>query len=242
MPTYLITGTARGIGLELVRQLASDPSTRVIATVRTITPELQQVVSEHGNIRVITCDVSSNESVSSLGATLPTVLAAGERITHLLNNAGVVAQRDVKALSMTAEALTENITINTLGPAKIIEVALPFLAPQAIIVNITSGMGSLQLVANGRIPPFASAYSISKAALNMLTVHQAFELKGRCRVACVDPGHVKTRLGGDAATVEVHESATGIIKAVRSLEEDLEGDREKGKARFLDFTGREVPW
>ena len=242
MSIYLITGAARGIGLELVRQLSSDASTIVIATVRALTPELQHLGDERNNVRIVTCDVSSGESVSSLSTTLPTVLPHGDKITHLLNNAGVVAQRDVQATSMTAEALTENITINTLGPARVTEAVLPFLAPNALIVNISSGIGSLQLLANGHIPPQATAYSVSKAALNMLTVHQAYELKGRYRVVCLDPGHVKTRLGGDQAGVEIYDSAAGIIKTIGGLNDDPEGDRQNGKARFVDFGGKEVPW
>ena len=242
MPTYLITGAARGIGLELVRQLSLDASTIVIATVRTLSPELQQLGDERSNVRIITCDVSSAESVSALGTTLPAALPHDDKITHLLNNAGVVAQRDIQATSMTAAALTENITINTLGPARVVEATLPFLAPNAIIVNISSGIGSLQLLANGTIPPQATAYSVSKAALNMLTVHQAYELKGRYRVVCLDPGHVKTRLGGDQAGVEIHDSAAGIIKTVSGLDDDPEEDRQNGKARFLHYGGKEVPW
>lgn len=242
MSIFLVTGAARGIGLELVNQLSSDASTVVVATVRTISPELQSLQDERKNVRIAICDISSIDSIFSLSTTIGRILSPDEKISHLINNAGVVAHPEAKATSMTAEALSENITTNVLGPAKIVEVILPFLAPKAIIVNITSGMASSQMVTSGRIPAAATAYSVSKAALNMLTVHQAQELKGKHRVACLDPGHVKTRLGGDRASVEVHESAAGIIKIARGLDEDKEGDRENGRARFLEFSGREMPW
>ncbi|KAL1604908.1 hypothetical protein SLS60_004449 [Paraconiothyrium brasiliense] len=242
MPVFLITGAARGIGLELVSQLSSEGSTLVIATVRTISPELQRLSDERENVRIAICDISSLSSISAFSTTLGYILSSGEKITHLLNNAAVVAYPEAKATSMTAEALSENITTNVLGPSKMVEVVLPFLAPDGVIVNITSGMASLQLLATGVIPAAATAYSISKAALNMLTVHQAQELKGKCRVACLDPGHVKTRLGGDRASVEIHESAAGIIAVVRRLDEDKEGDQENGRARFMEFSGKEMPW
>ncbi|KAJ4355499.1 uncharacterized protein N0V89_003515 [Didymosphaeria variabile] len=242
MSVFLVTGAARGIGLELVNQLSSNATTTVIATVRTISPELQRLKDERENVRITICDISSLDSISALSTSLAGILPSGEKITHLLNNAGVVAHPEAKATSMTAAALSENITTNVLGPAKIVEVVLPFLAPGASIVNITSGMASLQLVTTSIIPAAATAYTISKAALNMLTVHQAQELKGKFRVVCLDPGHVKTRLGGDMASVEIHESAAGIIKVVRGLDEDKEGDRENGRARFMEFSGKEMPW
>lgn len=242
MSVYLVTGAARGIGLELVNQLSSDTSAIVIATVRTTSPELQRLKEERKNVRIAICDISSVDSITSFSASLPTILSSDEKITHLLNNAGVVAHPEAKATCMTADALSENMTTNVLGPAKIVEAALPFLAPRASIVNITSGMASMQLVTTGVIPAAATAYSLSKAALNMLTVHQAQELKGKHRVACLDPGHVKTRLGGDRASVEIHESAAGIIEVVRHLDSDEEHDIDNGRARFMEFSGREMPW
>lgn len=242
MSTFFITGAARGIGLALVNQLSSDASTVVIAAVRAISPELQTLHHERKNIHIAICDISSVDSITSLSNTLEQLLPPGCKISHVLNNAAVVAHPEAKATSMTTAALSENITTNVLGPAKVVETLLPFLAPRAVIVNITSGLASLQMVTSGRIPASATAYSISKAALNMLTVHQAQELKGRYRVACLDPGHVKTRLGGDGASVEVHESAVGVITMVRGPDEDKEGDCENGRARFLEFSGREMPW
>lgn len=242
MSTYLITGASRGIGLELVHQLSSHPTNTVIATVRSLSRDLLNLQEQAPNVRVLTCDVSSVDSIASLGTWLPTVLPPGTQITHLINNAAVLAHPDVKAVSMTADALAENITTNVLGPAKVVEAVLPFLAPGALIINTTSGIASLQLVSDGTIPSCIAAYSISKCALNMLTVHQAQELKGRCRVVCLDPGHVKTRMGGDKASVEIGDSVKGILAKAEELGRDEEGDMERGRARFVNFRGEEVPW
>ena len=109
-------------------------------------------------------------------------------------------------------------------------------------MSISSGIASLGLVTDGTIPPNITAYSMSKAALNMYSVHLAMHLKGKARVVCVDPGHVKTRLGGEHATVEPTDSAAGVIKVIRRLDSDGLTDRETGRSRFYNFLGEEVPW
>lgn len=143
---------------------------------------------------------------------------------------------------LSASAFNENITTNVLGPAKVIEAALSYFTPNdGIIVNITSGIASLRLVSNGTIPANVAAYSISKSALNMLTVHVAQALRGKARVVCLDPGHVKTRIGGDKAVVEIEDSAQSLIRVIESLSQDEHGDKEKDRERFLNFRGQEVP-
>jgi NAD(P)-dependent dehydrogenase (short-subunit alcohol dehydrogenase family) len=83
-----------------------------------------------------------------------------------------------------------------IGPALIIQSLSPYLAPRAKIANISSGVGSKAMLSDERIPPHITSYSIRKAALNMLAVHQAYDLKNRATVICVDPGHIKTQIGG----------------------------------------------
>jgi len=143
------------------------------------------------------------------------------------------------ALSLPWEAVLTHVTNNALGPAKLVEVLLPFLADDGtgVIINISSGMGSLGLQATSTpdIPPHILPYGISKAALNMLTIHQAHELKGKAIVVCFDPGHVKTSMGGANAPTEVKDSAEGILGAVHGLKKEDSG-------KFLHYTGKELPW
>jgi NAD(P)-dependent dehydrogenase (short-subunit alcohol dehydrogenase family) len=243
MPVYFITGAARGIGLELARQLSDLPSSTVIAAVRRTSSELSDLQHDRSNIHIVNCDVSSEASVATLSTTIPETLPS-RKIDFLINNAGVVDSPETRGLTVTAAALNTNIGINVLGPAFIVSILAPLLAPNALVVNVSSGIGSLGLVADGTISAGIAAYSISKAALNMLTIHQADALKGVARVACLDPGHVKTRLGGEKAVVEIADSARGIRKVINELKEgELEkSDRESGRARFFNFRGEEVPW
>jgi NAD(P)-dependent dehydrogenase (short-subunit alcohol dehydrogenase family) len=243
MSVYLLTGAGRGIGLEVARQLSAISTNIVITVVRRISNDLASLQKERSNLRILTCDLSSPDSISTLASSLPQALLSDQKITYIINNAAIVAGREHPALALDVVALNQNFATNLVGPAKVIEAALPYLAPTGgIIVNITSGIGSLQLVSDGTIPAEVSAYSISKCALNMLTVHVAQELKGRARVVCLDPGHVKTEMGGEKAVLEIGDSARGVISVVEGLLEDKEGDVQKGRARFYNFKGDEVPW
>jgi len=72
--------------------------------------------------------------------------------------------------------------------------------------------------------------------LNMVTVHQALELKGKgVVVVCMDPGWVKTDMGGEGAMVEQEDSVGGMSKCLQGLKE---GDT----AKFFDYSGTVVPW
>ncbi|KAF2663017.1 NAD(P)-binding protein [Lophiostoma macrostomum CBS 122681] len=245
MAIFFLTGAARGIGLELARQLSAFPNSILIALVRTVSDQLKDLQSQRTNIHILKCDITSPQLIAEISDALPTFLGPSGKISHVINNAAVLGDPDSEPLTLSSTTLLENINANVLGPAKIVEATLPFLAPNALIVNFSSGIGSLKLVSDGTIASTATAYSISKSALNMLTVHQAQHLKGRHRVVCLDPGHVKTRMGGSAASVDVGDSAKGIIDVLNLLDAgDLGGskDCESGRARFYNFRGEEVPW
>lgn len=93
----------------------------------------------------------------------------------LINNAAILEEDAIgeTSLNLTSESLWKHIETNTMGPARVVQALLPLLAPGAIVANIASSPGSLGLIAGGRAKPFATPYSISGAATNMLTIHQA---------------------------------------------------------------------
>ena len=103
---------------------------------------------------------------------------------------------------------------------------------------MTSGLGSMH-VSLSITPRKCATYSISKSALNALTVQQSGELREKlgpkCVVVCMDPGWVKTRMGGEGAVLEPEESISGMLKCVQGL-----GEGDNGK--FFTYTGKEVPW
>ncbi|KAK0647147.1 hypothetical protein B0T16DRAFT_330754 [Cercophora newfieldiana] len=239
MPTFVISGTRTGLGLENVRHLSQNPSNTIFALVRSLTnadiSALRAVQSaSQAKIHILECDTSSEASISALPSRIQEI-SPDVKIDVLINMAAILHSGSQNSLTLTSSALGSHITTNVMGPALVTSALLPMLSPTAKILNITSGLGSLQLLSDGTISPNSTAYSISKAALNMLTVHQAKQLPKGMAVVCVDPGHCKTEMGGPNAVLEPSESASGVQKIVEGLKPENSG-------KFLLYSGVELPW
>lgn len=239
MVVFVVTGARGGIGLEYVRTLSEELSNTVVALVRNLNADLSELraieTQSNSRVHVLECDISSSESVSQLSAQLASALGRDVKVDTLINNAAVLHSRHETSLDVSAEALHSHITSNVVGPARVVQALLPHLAPGAVIANITSGIGSLTMVSEGRINAEITPYSISKTALNMLTVHQAQHLKGKAIVVCIDPGHVKTEMGGPNAVVEKTDSAQSVLATLAGLKADDSG-------KFLLYNGTGLPW
>jgi NAD(P)-dependent dehydrogenase (short-subunit alcohol dehydrogenase family) len=194
MPVWVITGANRGLGLEFVRQLSYDSTNTIIAATRSLSRDLSALESlkAERNLHILQCDTGSPDSISSFGKEVSYILGAETKIDFLLNNAGINAQPELTSLTLTPEALAEHVNVNVMGPAKTVQVLEKHLQNGSVVMNMTSGLGSL--VYNSTIDPTkCTAYSISKAGVNMLTIHQANDLKKKGAVViCMDPGWVKT--------------------------------------------------
>ncbi|KAF2733321.1 NAD(P)-binding protein [Polyplosphaeria fusca] len=237
MPTYFLTGANRGIGLEFVRQLAWNPKNNIIAAVRSKRGELDDLkaLSGNENVHIIECDVSSTDSISSLEFRVAEILSkTGSNLDYLFNVAGINATSSDTSLSIDPESLQNHMNINVLGPAKIVETLRQYLARGAIVMNMTSGLASMTVAKD---MPKCCTYSISKAAQNMLTLHQVRDLKRshNATVICMDPGWVKTRMGGKGAMVEPHVSIEGMLHVISGLKKEDSG-------KFFRFDGSQVPW
>lgn len=240
MPVYCVTGANRGLGLEFVRQLARDGANTIVACVRsssTDTADLEAVASK--TTHVLVCDTGSGRSISSFAEALASTLGSGVKIDFLLNNAGVNSVSHQNALSIGEEDLHREIQINVLGPATTVSslISAGLLADNARIMNMTSGLGSMER-SLGINPRKCATYSISKGALNMLTVHQSGDLREKlkgCVVICMDPGWVKTRMGGEGAVLEAEVSIGGILRTVHGLKGEDNG-------KFFTYDGSVVPW
>ena len=239
MPIYCITGTNRGLGLEFVRLLAQSSDNTILATTRpgADLADLKAIAS--ATTHILSCDTGDVESIRTF-AQEASKLLAGCKINFLLNNAGVNNTPEGEtSLSLDADNLSRQMRINVIGPAKTLEflLAQDALDANVRVLNMTSGLASME-VSLSIVPRKACGYSISKAALNMLAVHQSEDLRSKLPGAVVivmDPGWVKTRMGGVGAILEPEESIGSALKTLHGLK-----DEDNGK--FFTYNGQIKAW
>ncbi|TLY84259.1 MAG: SDR family oxidoreductase [Gammaproteobacteria bacterium] len=231
MNTVLVTGANRGIGLEFARQYAVD-GWRVLAGCRNpdSAQALQRLMPDmEGRLSLVEIDVTDVGSVQRAA-----VEGDQGAIDVLINCAGVMGKSDQTIGTIDYDDWEHVLDVNVLGPARMTEAFLERVAQSSrrTIVTITSGMGSLADNTSGGYIP----YRTSKAAVNMVMRSAAIDL-ARQRITCVviNPGWVKTDMGGRGATLTPEQS----VSAMRRLIERL-GPKDSG--RFYNYDGREYPW
>jgi NAD(P)-dependent dehydrogenase (short-subunit alcohol dehydrogenase family) len=231
MPSALITGANRGLGLEFARQYLDD-GWQVYAACRDpkSASELRRLAdaSDH-KLRTIALDVTDSTSVKAAAAELE-----GRAIDVLINNAGVGGPRGQSIGNIEYETWARVLDVNTLGPMRVAEAFVDNVArsERKLIVTITSGMGSIADNTSGG----AFAYRSSKAAVNMVMRSLAIDLAPR-GITCVvvNPGWVQTDMGGPHATLAATDSVTRLRRLIDSL-----GSAQSGK--FFNYDGREYAW
>lgn len=229
MPSILITGANRGLGLEFAKQYAQ-AGYRVFATARdpAAARELSALAHEHASLSVHALEVSDPSSVAGLASAVK-----GEALDILLNNAGVMGPRRQSLGQIDYDGMLETFKVNTLGPLRLTEALLENVArsQRKLIVAITSGMGSIKDSGGG-----SYAYRASKAALNMTFHNLALDLKAREVTSIViNPGWVQTDMGGKSAPVKVADSISAMRKVFDSV-------RLADTGKFLDYKGGTWEW
>ena len=229
MPSILITGANRGLGLEFVRQYAG-AGWRVFATARNPdrARELADLAVGQPSISVHPLEVTDAASVRSLAREL-----AQEPLDTLICNAGVMgpAAQDLGAIDF--DGMLETLNINAVAPLRIAEAFVENVAKsqRKLIVGITSGMGSIADSSGGDY-----AYRASKAALNMSFHNLALDLRSRGIISVViNPGWVQTDMGGSNAPVAVGDS----IAAMRRVFDKV---TISDSGKFLDYKGGTWAW
>ena len=222
MPTALIIGASRGIGLELVRQYVAD-GWRVIATART-EGDCNKLVDLHAHAYQL--DVTSAESIAALGWNLD-----GEMVDVAILNAGVFGPRHD---SFPTEAEFDLVMhTNVLAAMRLLPVIAPMAIPvQGKVAVMSSVMGSI----GERLNCNATLYRASKAALNSVLKDAAIKF-GPQGAICValHPGWVKTEMGGAGAEIDVDTSVTGMRTTLAGLSSANNGT-------FLEYDGTPVAW
>ena len=222
MPTAVVTGANRGIGLEWVRQLL-DKGWDVHAGYRTDEGGLSGTSAHHHQL-----DVTSKESVEAFAASLP------DRVDLLVNNAGVADGRWRSIEDIDHEQVLKVLDINSVGPVRVTQALLSRLGgdEMSTIAMVSSLMGSVEDCASGK----SYAYRASKSALNMFSAAMKNELQDdNISVVILHPGWVQTDMGGPNATVTPLDSIAGMIQRVEEQTLELSG-------RFVQYDGESLPW
>jgi NAD(P)-dependent dehydrogenase (short-subunit alcohol dehydrogenase family) len=227
MPTVLVTGANRGLGLEFVRQYGAD-GWKVLATCRD--PKTADALNGlEGNIQVLPLDVADFLAIDTIARIL-----SAEKIDLLLNNAGVYGSEKKIFGATNYDDWTEVLRINTQAPLKMAECFVEQIAKsdKKLIVSVSSLLGSISANDSGE----QYTYRSSKAALNMVNQCLAVDLaeKGITSIV-VSPGWARTDMGGPEAPVDPVDSVAGIHKVIEGVTVDDSG-------KFFNYDGALIDW
>jgi NAD(P)-dependent dehydrogenase (short-subunit alcohol dehydrogenase family) len=230
MTKTLITGANKGLGRQTARRLLADGHDVWIAA---RDPERGLAAAEELGARFVQLDVTDDASVAAAAERV----AADGGLDVLVNNAGIVGPRNPPA-DLAPDDFRNVFETNVFGIVRVTRAFLPLLerSSNPVVVNVSSGMGSIGLTSDPDRPESTITsliYSPSKAALNMLTTQYA---KGFpwLRVNAVDPGYTATDFNDHRGTKPVEQGAEIIVRMAKL-------DRSGPTGTFVDEDGV-VPW
>lgn len=230
MPTVLITGANRGIGLAFCREFL-EKKYEVLACYRELSKAqaLKQLALEFSEqLSLFPLDVESEENIHQLAKNLN-----NKPIDILINNAGFY-EFDIKSDHLSIGKWNKFFAVNTIGPylltLNLIENLK--LGQGKKVINITSFMASIALNDNALNIP----YRASKSALNSLTKSLSIAYRNdNVIVTAIHPGWVSTDMGGKDAPLTPEESVKNMVEQIEKLE-------LKNSGKFLSYDGYEVAW
>jgi NAD(P)-dependent dehydrogenase (short-subunit alcohol dehydrogenase family) len=236
MQNILVTGANRGIGLALTRRFL-ELGEHVFAGVRDPAKAgalADLPADQRARLTIVNLDVGSDESVRQAARE---VAEKSSRLDVLVNMAGISPTGyDARLDTVDLRTCSAAFETNVIGPLRTAQAFAPLLraatTPErpARLVNVSSGVASMKGKDNGMF----YAYGVSKTALNMLSLTEAFDLKdaGICVIA-LDPGWVRTDLGGPNAHLAPEESARPCAELISKLTMASTG-------KFLHYSGAEI--
>ncbi|WP_269582420.1 SDR family NAD(P)-dependent oxidoreductase [Roseibium sp. Sym1] len=226
MPACLVTAANRGIGLEITRAALGKGWT-VFGSVRSEQLAQQTRDSLQGDFRPLIFDVTDHLAVHAAATALDSALDL------LINNAGIISPERQTPLDMDFDGFAKTLSVNTLAPLAVSQAFLPHLrrSGRGRILTISSQMAWM-----GYRKADTLAYRASKAAVNKVMQGLATALEGEgIPVALIDPGWVRTDMGGPMADNSPQDVATGILAVSEGL-----SIADTGK--FFRWSGEERPF
>lgn len=240
MPTLLVTGANRGLGLELVRQYL-DEGWNAVACCRApdAADGLHALASGAGDrLCIESMDVNNADEITAVAKALD-----GAPIDLLINNAGIVdsygtgvaeGNDDPDLKNYDHEFWLEILNTNVVAPGRVTGEFADNVAAsdRKLVVMMTSGLGSIANTWQGG----RYAYRTSKAGLNMLTRSAGEWLEARgITVIAIAPGWTRTELGGPNAPAAVEDSVAGMRAIFEKLTIEDTGT-------YWNFDGQQLPW
>jgi NAD(P)-dependent dehydrogenase (short-subunit alcohol dehydrogenase family) len=231
MPTLLITGASRGLGLEFTRHYAM-AGWQAIATCRN--PERADALRAFadragGRVEIVALDVTDPEASRRLAAGI-----GGRPIDVLIANAGIAGPRDAAPTDIDEAAWAEVMRVNVMAPLRLAGLLTDAVAAseRKLMAFISSRLGSMAANQTGG----GYIYRSSKAALNAVVKSLAIDLAKRGITAvALHPGWVKTDMGGPGADID---AATSVAGMAHVLERITLGD----SGRLITYSGEPLPW
>jgi len=230
MPTLLITGANRGIGLELCKQYL-DKNWEVHACCRNPknAKELNTLADKNKTLTIHELEVTDEAQMDALKKALK-----NKPVDILINNAGVHALGASQFGKTDDKAWEEAVAVNLIAPMKMMEhfVENVSISDKKIIASMSSKMGSMDDNGSGG----AYAYRATKAALNAVMVSAAHDLRHLDITALIlHPGWVRTDMGGPHGEISVEQSAQMLRKILSECDISDSG-------KFFDIDGTVIPW
>jgi len=191
-PIVLITGAYRGIGFEAARQFVARGAQVIVTSRRRVRGEAAIASLGHSAVFL---ELDVNDGASIVEAAKAVGVQFG-RLDVLVNNTAVLLDEGGTLFDLRADVLRATLETNLVAPLRVIQAFVPLLQRSAAprIINVASGAGQLA----GGASSWAPAYSISKTALNMLTLQWSAALPGMA-VNSMCPGWCRTEMGGPDA-------------------------------------------
>jgi len=227
MKTVFITGANRGLGLEFIRQL-NVMGYHTIAGCRNPHNafKLKQIIKNENIIRIDTGDPQS------IKAAVAIVRQKIDKLSILINNAGIGYESDMSINTVEYEKMLETFKVNTIGPLLVAKEFEPLLSQGSIVLNISSLMGSISDNKSGG----GYSYRVSKSALNMVSKNLSIDWADKGIIILnMHPGWVQTDMGGTKAPLSKKISVRGMIDVIDKVKEHDSG-------KFINYDGAELPW